>query len=146
MQIFTIIGSISGILALAWNIVSNYQDKRGVLVVELGWATKEEDYSTYFVINVYNRGVDTRIIDGVYLIWLDGSLTKDQRVSTTSFIKGLPRTELKRGEVATEHIFYQESDLLPSGHTQRPFVIRVKDTMGKYYDSPIVNNGGFSLK
>lgn len=140
-----VIGSLAGLAALTWNILSAYFSRRGELEVSLGWKTNREDLSTYLYIDVINKGIDTRVIDYVSLVYLDEKSTKSFRHSTDDYISLLPGRTLKRGEKETEKIFYKDNKVLKELLLNRKILFRVTDTLGKSYDSTKLNDGTFQL-
>lgn len=145
MENLKLLGSCAGILALIWNIFTAYYNRSGRLEVTLGWKTNTDDYSTYLTINVINKGVDTRVIGEVYVVYLDEKEEKNTRRSTESYIVLLPGQTLKRGDKLVEKIFYQKDPNLENLFLSRPLFFKVVDTFGKSYNSSKLNSGGFAL-
>lgn len=140
-----VVGSLAGLAALIWNISSAYFSRRGELEVNLGWKTNREDLSTYLYIDVVNKGIDTRVIDYVSVVYLDEKPKKNSRHSTEEYISFLPGLTLKRGEKGIEKIFYKENDVRKELLLNRKILFRVTDTLGKSYDSTKLNDGVFEL-
>lgn len=140
-----VVGSLAGLAALVWNISSAYFSRKGELDVSLGWRTNNEDLSNYFCIYVVNKGIDTRVIDNVSLVYLDEKPKKNSQNSTEKYISVLPGLTLKRGDKGTEKIFYKDNEHLKELLLNRKILFRVTDTLGKSYDSTKLNNGVFEL-
>lgn len=139
-------GSLAGFVALIWNLISTYYNRRGRLEVTLGWSTNPDNYDTYFEINVVNHGIDTRVIESVSAVYLDERPKKDIRNSTSQYIKNLPGVTLKRGEKATEKILYQQNKHLADMLLNRPIRFCIIDTFGKkYYSNDLNGRGMFKL-
>jgi len=102
--------------------------------VNLEWNTNKEDFSTYLYIDVVNKGIDTRVIDYVSLVYLDEKPMKNSRHSTDSYISILPGRTLKRGEKEIEKIFYKENKVLNELFLNRKILFRVTDTLAKKYN------------
>lgn len=142
---FKSLGSLAGLSAFFWNLYSAYYNRRGYLEVTLGWKTIKNDLSTVLIIKVVNKGIYTRVVDFVSIVYLDEEPKKNVRNSTSDYITILPSMALKRGDRGIEEIFYQEDKFLEDILLHRPLMFRVVDTFGKSYNSTRLNDGKFSL-
>ncbi|MBB6503021.1 hypothetical protein [Pedobacter cryoconitis] len=134
-EVLKLIGSCAGFLAFIWNMIVYFGSRRGGLEVTIGWGTEKGNLSTYLYIDVVNKGVDTRVIDYVSIVYLDQKPLKNGRHSTDEYIVNLPGLSLKRGEKGREKIRYQENTYLMDLFLNRKILFRVTDTLGKNYDS-----------
>lgn len=145
METLKTVGALAGCAALIWNILVYVLSRRGKLDVSLGWGSDPKDMSTYFYIDVVNKGSDTRMIDNVSLVYLDKKQLKNSRISTVGYITELPNAILKRGEKKREIILYKNDAQLKELFFNHKILFRVEDTFGKKYDSTKLNDGVFSL-
>ena len=144
LELVKIVGALAGLLALSWNIFVYISSRSGKLEATIGWGTNE-DLSTYLYLSVVNKGMDTRTIKQVALVYLDEKPLKNGTHSTENFITELPKKSLKRGEMFTEKIQYQQNPILKELFFRRPILFRVIDTLDCKYDSTRLNDGVFFL-
>lgn len=89
--------------------------------------------------------MDTRTISQVAVVYFDEKPLRNGNHSTSNYIKELPGKTLKRGEMLTEKIQYQQDPILKSLFFERKIFFRVYDTFDRHYDTTKLNDGVFQL-